>query len=152
MREEDIQRYGRQILLKELGGRGQQKLLSRHVEAHGDGPGLRDALTYLQVGGTPLAGTGVPVLLIADAPVPATGDVVVLGQGVAWRRADACEACWALTHPRLSPTKDESVTLGSLAALTVQRLVLGWGDALGLVLHDGARLETVTPPRCEQHR
>ncbi len=152
MREDDIQRYGRQILLKELGGRGQAKLMARGVVVRGEGPGISDAVTYLTIGGTPVSqGSGV-VLASVGGEVPSSGDVVLLGCGVAWRTAAACDACWAQTRERLAPLSTASVVIGSLAALTVQRVVLGWADPLGLVTWDGAKLVSGPPARCELHQ
>ena len=59
LREDQIQRYGRQILLREVGGRGQQKLLERGVHVTGDGPGLAEAVAYLAAGGSPIT-TSIP--------------------------------------------------------------------------------------------
>ena len=54
LREDQVQRYGRQILLKELGGRGQRALLAAPVEVRGAGAALSEAVAYLAAGGSPL--------------------------------------------------------------------------------------------------
>ena len=54
MREDQIVRYGRQILLRDLGGKGQERLLASPVRVLGGGPALDEAITYLLAGGTPI--------------------------------------------------------------------------------------------------
>jgi hypothetical protein len=46
----------------------------------------------------------------------------------------------------------DAVTVGSLAALTVQRLILGWADGLGLVTLAEGLPRVLEAPRCERHR
>ncbi len=53
--EPQILRYSRQILLRDVGGEGQARLLARTVEPSGAGGALADALAYLGAGGTPVA-------------------------------------------------------------------------------------------------
>src|SRR5690606_24320397 len=99
MREDEIQRYGRQILLRELGGRGQQKLLDARVAVHGEGAELESAVTYVRAGGTPVEPSGAPTVrllsLAMASGAPRDGALVVLGgNGVAWRGETACPACF----------------------------------------------------------
>ena len=54
LREDQVQRYGRQILLREVGGKGQEKLLNATVAVRGEGASLDEAITYLAAGGSPL--------------------------------------------------------------------------------------------------
>lgn len=61
LREDQILRYSRQILLKDVGGRGQEALLDAGVRLEGDGPGTLVAAAYLAAGGTPVTGTDEPV-------------------------------------------------------------------------------------------
>ncbi len=49
--EDQVDFYSRQIILRELGGRGQLRLLETRCLARGAGPGLEAALTYLAGGG-----------------------------------------------------------------------------------------------------
>ncbi|MDX2011329.1 MAG: ThiF family adenylyltransferase [Myxococcaceae bacterium] len=49
-----VQRYSRQILLKEVGGRGQLRLLGAPFEVAGRGPELDVAVAYLAASGTPV--------------------------------------------------------------------------------------------------
>ena len=194
MREDQIIRYTRQILLQELGGRGQERLLSSPVRVLGAGAAIDDAVAYLLAGGTPvelagpppggfLWGTQLDALNPDAAPtVPAVLEVlgagsssqasmqVVIGNGVAFRGTSACDECWSLTRAALDELKTvvqegtlerPSVTpiapetdlspLGSLAALIAQRLLLGWGEGLGLILWNGERMETGPLRTCQPH-
>lgn len=54
LREDQIQRYSRQILLKEVGGRGQARLLANRVRVQGAGPAFDVAVAYLAASGTPV--------------------------------------------------------------------------------------------------
>lgn len=176
LREDQIVRYGRQILLRELGGKGQARLLAAPIRVRGQGPGLDEAVAYLLAGGSPLelepsatpggflAGAS-PLSLNPDAQptspaelelvvaglAPTLPACVVLGAGVAFRRADACAQCWAEARALL-PEGPQVPGAGSLAALAAQRLVLGWAEPLGVVRWTGARFETPPLPPCAAHR
>ena len=52
LREEQIVRYSRQILLREVGGRGQERLLAAGVRLTATGPAGLTAAAYLAAGGT----------------------------------------------------------------------------------------------------
>ncbi len=171
MREDQIVRYGRQILLRGLGGKGQERLLASPVRVRGSGPSIDDAVAYLLAGGTPLVlppgatfggflagapvdalnpdaiATGSPVaeLLPAELSSEARSQVVV-GAGLAFRTEQACDGCWAEARAALQPGAVPAV--GSLAALAVQRVVLGWSEPLGLVHWNGERFETKALPPC----
>jgi hypothetical protein len=54
LREEQILRYSRQILLKDVGGRGQEALLEGGARLEGSGPAGLTAAAYLAGGGTPV--------------------------------------------------------------------------------------------------
>ena len=58
--DSQIERYSRQIVLAEIGGRGQERLLGSEVEIHGGGDGALACARYL-------AGAGVGLLGLADA-------------------------------------------------------------------------------------
>jgi hypothetical protein len=177
--ESRIQRYGRQILLRELGGKGQRLLLARTVLFTRGGGALSVAAAYLAAGGSPLQlapgvaldgflhGTtladfnpdggpaeGPPWLALGDGlPLPEAPAQVCVQGGVAFAGPGACRACFARAVSRLgtAPALDD-VTLGSLAALTVQRLVLGWSHGVGLatMVEGFPRVEEVLG--CEHHR
>lgn len=177
--EDQIQRYSRQILLREVGGKGQRKLLENPVAVHGRGPALRVAVAYLAGGGSPLMGDLREVAFSAGAPVEAMNADVLASQGpavvalvalpargeaalpevvvghaaVAFRLATACPGCFDVTVAGLGAddSTGESVALGALAALVVQRIVLGRAEAGGVVtLRD--RLETAELVACATHR
>lgn len=151
MREDDIQRYGRQILLRELGGRGQRRLMETTVRVAGQSAAMESAVTYLRAGGTPVGDAGSVALITRSTTAPANQPLVVLGNGVVWKTADACPDCFTKTLASLTGESMSPIVLGSLAALTVQRLILGWADPLGAVLWDGNRLQNRGPERCSQH-
>jgi hypothetical protein len=174
VREDQIVRYGRQILLRELGGRGQDRLLAVPVRVRAAGPAFDDAIAYLLAGGSPvelvgpppqgfLAGVALdslnpdaapssqPVVEVLSPGLTSNAPMqVVIGAGVAFRNADACEACWSLTAVTVPPGPGPA-GLGSLAALAVQRLILGWSEPLGLILWNGERFETGPICRCSSH-
>ncbi|RKG76934.1 HesA/MoeB/ThiF family protein [Corallococcus terminator] len=56
--EDQILRYSRQILLREVGGRGQEALLSGGARVDGLGASGLTATAYLAGGGTPVTGVG----------------------------------------------------------------------------------------------
>ena len=112
---------------------------------------MESAVTYLKAGGTPIAEAGSVTLLARGETAPRDQALVVLGDGVVWKTAEACPDCFATTLAMLGEAQTSPVVLGSLAALTVQRLILGWADPLGAVIWDGERLGTRPPARCSQH-
>ncbi len=59
LREDQILRYSRQILLKDVGGRGQEALLEGGVWLDGAGPAGLTAAAYLAAGGTPVVASEV---------------------------------------------------------------------------------------------
>ncbi|MCE9670299.1 ThiF family adenylyltransferase [Myxococcus stipitatus] len=58
LREDQILRYSRQILLKDVGGRGQEALLSAGARVDATGAAGMTAAAYLAGGGTPVSGMG----------------------------------------------------------------------------------------------
>ncbi|GEN09827.1 hypothetical protein SAMN05443572_107267 [Myxococcus fulvus] len=58
LREDQIQRYSRQILLRDVGGRGQEALLTGPSRVDATGASGMTAAAYLAGGGTPVAGVG----------------------------------------------------------------------------------------------
>jgi hypothetical protein len=59
--EDQIARYSRQILVKQVGGRGQEKLCAAKVAVRGDGLSARVARLYLSAGGSQLSADGEPL-------------------------------------------------------------------------------------------
>jgi hypothetical protein len=100
--EAQIARFARQILVKPVGGSGQEKLCAATARVLGS----TSAATYLAAGGT-LDGDG--------------GWLAVGTQGFAYSLG--CNDC---APPLLTPTED--VELGATAALAYQRAVLGLAE------------------------
>jgi hypothetical protein len=142
--EEEIQRFSRQILLKEVGGAGQAALGRAVVLAMGKGDALETAAIYLAAGGSRVerrmdGGNGM-ASLASEETAP---KVVALGS---WDGRPALVFSSGATRaprfrelqPRLGPPPEGAVSieLGALSALVFQRLVLGLGHPEGgLVLH-----------------
>lgn len=96
LREDQIRRYSRQILLREVGGRGQRRLLDAAVAVIGLGPVGAACAAYL-------AAAGVGRLLLVDARAVGVND---LGAGALYPssalgqpRAEAAAAALAARHP-----------------------------------------------------
>ena len=165
LREDQIQRYGRQILLREVGGRGQGALISRAVQVLERTPAIDVAITYLAAGGTPvrldpaapgfgfLAGTS-PTALNPDALEPAPvalslgaqqGDVQIRGGGVLCASGEACDRLISLEGDA------PPVVLGSAAALLIQRILLGKADGARVLRWAAGALHAEVGPRCPAH-
>lgn len=108
LREDQVQRYARQILLREVGGRGQLRLLAARVRVHGEGRAAEEAATYLAA-----AGVGA---LVLDAALAAR-----IGPRLAALNADA-----ALMRPgdaepshECTPSPPDDRLAGAMAAHAV---------------------------------
>jgi hypothetical protein len=139
--EDQIVLYSRQILLAEVGGKGQERLGAAGVVVRGGGVAEEIAARYLAAGGTPVGAGG--------------GDLALgwrQGRGHAvYRRGDGCSDCFELNARGLSPAVS-GVLLGAVGALAYQRAVLGWSDAIGAVEVDAAgAFRTVPIARCPRH-
>jgi len=180
LREDQVQRYGRQILLREVGGKGQARLLERPVRVLGRSDAGDVAVAYLVAAGTAVSGVprdgaltgfahGVPLdtfnvdaaadrppfaTLVAGPGEAASGVVVILGDaGLVFAGPDACRACLDAAAAGLRAGEPaDAVVLGSLAALVLQRLALGLdaGEPSVICWRDGA-LHTDEAPRCPAH-
>ncbi|WP_224370027.1 HesA/MoeB/ThiF family protein [Hyalangium versicolor] len=73
--EAQIQRYSRQILLKDVGGRGQEALLKGGAKLEGDGPAVLTAAAYLAGGGTSVMGSEEPLCPASAGFLIASEDV-----------------------------------------------------------------------------
>ena len=76
-----IERYSRQIILPQVGGKGQQRLLHANVLVHGDGPWQPEALLYLTaagVGHIGIHGNGCRPLWAALAPESPDSAIIAL--------------------------------------------------------------------------
>lgn len=161
LREDQILRYSRQILLREVGGRGQQKLLDAPVTLDGASEALDVAAAYLAASGTPLLDrqlrqgflTNSPLEVFAPDAVgvsPAKGWLGALTEGSAidtslFRVGVSNNAVVGVPGGLPWPGElegqgsSDSVTLGALAALLVQRFVLGLETSVVKVRHVDGR-------------
>jgi len=74
-----IERYSRQIILPQVGGKGQQRLLLANILVHGDGPWQAEALLYLAAAGVGHIGIhGTGHLLLWTALTSASQNSVVV--------------------------------------------------------------------------
>ncbi len=172
--EPQIQRYARQVLLQDVGERGQEALGAVRVELAVGGEVARAAAAYLRAGGTevnvadgspgPWAGT--PPLLgpapsrlveVTAAPDVPTGEGLAVGQRpgahVLWSAGrDGCPACIRTASRELRPPAAQSasgVQVGTLLALLVQRRALGVAPPLeGVEVSDTGVLSTLAAPVC----
>ncbi|MCC6336933.1 MAG: ThiF family adenylyltransferase [Myxococcales bacterium] len=182
LREEQIQRYGRQILLREVGGKGQEQLLHFPVRVEGRSAAVDVAVSVLAASGTPLVCVAPPAdgflagaVLEAFNPDARAGEparaslapagfggellpvaVLVGGQGVAFAGGTTCRDCLDATARSLEGPSNpaEHVLLGSLAALILQRLALGFtpeGQGLSAFRLQAPALAAATPTRCPAH-
>jgi hypothetical protein len=176
LREDEIVRYSRQILLREIGGRGQERLLATAVELGGGGAALATAAAYVAASGIRVLGarrwmnaSEAGFLVGLAHPTPAEE-----GQVAAVRSTQA--SVWIAEAPAEVPdvklarvligstgsspgqivfgspitdvellrysaptgpvSREVADEVGALAALVVQRLVLGLGDGAGLLRID----------------
>jgi hypothetical protein len=135
--EEQILLYSRQILLADVGGKGQERLGASCVAVRGDAVAAATASDYLAAGGTPLGSGG--------------GELALGGGRVVYRRADGCPDCFTL-NVRGASTDGAGVLAGAVGALAYQRAVWGWSDAVGVVeLNAHGGFSAVPFARCERH-
>jgi hypothetical protein len=111
LREDQILRYSRQILLREVGGRGQTKLLTGAVQVEGSSPALDVALTYLAISGTPVARREGPVPsgFAVNVPLEALSPDAVAGaeaQLVGWVGSSTDAATVEVSRFRVGLTAD----------------------------------------------
>jgi hypothetical protein len=140
--DEQSRRYSRHVLLKEVGGIGQEKLLEMPVVVRGNGTALETAATYLAAGGTPLEWEGpeYPAFFLAgdvaetledlnpgsitaigdesyvDPPrlISAAGTVTVGANQLAWFPAPVCADCVKAQAPGRGDPQ-----IGALAAIAM---------------------------------
>ena len=174
--DEQSRRYSRHVLLEEVGGTGQEKLLETTVHVRGGGTAMETAATYLAAGGSPLdwEGAEYPAFFLAgdvgevledlnpgsitgigdeayvDPPrlISAAGTVTVGATQLAWFPAPACADCVKAQAPGRGDPE-----IGALAAIAMQRLILGLekeAGALKLDLKQGKDAR-VAVPRCPKH-
>lgn len=147
--EEEIVRYSRQILLREVGGVGQQRLLASEVPVRGEGAAAGAAVAYLAASGVRVS-HGLDAQLSAGFPVPPSAHpveahhppVVWLGAEVALCGNASHDGALIVCAPSgtcaecVSEALKDAVAIpervadlaGALGALMEQRLTLGMGE------------------------
>lgn len=173
--EEQIVRFSRQILLTEVGGAGQLKLLGSGARVAGRGPAPWTAAAYVAAGGSPVdpngalparvdelgfwadgptGGTLITSIVGPGAAVPSTGAVAIIAEEhVVFGGAGTCRACLDRSRADSAkrPRPEDADLLGAVAALAHQRFALGSSDAGVLrITADGglAREPLARCPRC----
>ena len=126
-----VERYSRQIILPEVGARGQERLLAARVAVHGDGAAAATATTLLAGAGLTLVGgpgADVAVVFAADRIGSTPAVVGLLGARVvvATLLRGSCLACFADAIPGAPPrgTHAAAMALGALAANEAIRVLL----------------------------
>lgn len=157
--EAQIQRYSRQIVLREVGGRGQRQLLDCLVLVEGQGAALDVAVAYVAAAGSPIRRAEVEASgflhgtsLSAFSPdvsssQPASGwlgtsapeSVELFRVALVQGGVIAAPAGIALPSKPETSAKPEPVTHGAMAALLVQRFALGRESAALCLTWDGTR-------------
>jgi len=126
--EQQIERYSRQIVLPQLGGRGQERLLSAAIAVVGHGPTSTAAATYLAAAGIgnlmiaePSLRSDVeglnPDCRVSPLPSPLTGSAA----------ADVARSCRVVLANNLA--HDVGAVLA--AACVAERTPLVWGESVG---------------------
>ncbi len=119
---------------------GQERLLRTPVTVVGDGPAFDVARGTLSAGGTPIEPRAALVLAGPETPADVLMSRTLVAAG--------CRRCLAdLAQGAQAPGVERAVLLGSLAALAIQRLVLGRASPVSLTRCVGAGLE-MTRPKC----
>lgn len=167
--ESQLVRYSRHILLKGIGGIGQERLLSVGAELLGTSRALGWAATYLVAGGHAIRATESLALLgqsrsessdnavhamnpdagdnsqrwinLFDAGTPRDSGLCISGASIMWRLGEGCcLECFQLAT-RGSPPARDAPSLGAWAALCFQKAALGHLGESGelLVSESGAR-------------
>jgi molybdopterin-synthase adenylyltransferase len=174
--DDQSRRYSRHVLLKDVGGVGQEKLLKTPVRVRGGGTALETAATYLAAGGSPLMWEGPEYTAFflagqvdatikdlnpdaegsmggeADVDPPRlecdAGTVFVGSDQLSWFPAPVCEEC---AEEQAAGRGDPQI--GALAAIALQRLVLGLEAQPGAIKLDlkQGKDARVPPPRCPKH-
>lgn len=139
-----IERWARQVVLPEVGGRGQERLLASHVSVSGDGPAARLAADLLEragvrTGAAPGDGSvdlrleagarGAPVGALVWGGVHGSGRAILVACP-----ADAVSSARSLA-PRIAPASSPLAVctvhaLAALAAIETLRLLLVPGGAI----------------------
>jgi molybdopterin/thiamine biosynthesis adenylyltransferase len=137
MREDQIRRYARHVLLPDVGGRGQQRLLEAKVAVDlTAGPAAVAAVAYLAA-----AGVG-RIALLGDGPISAddaaTG-ILYGARDVGRSRIDAIRERVALLNPDVSIVEDPSDAIQLAATGSVAGALWEGGRAAAVAIAGIAR-------------
>ena len=135
--DDQVERYSRQILLPEVGGRGQERLLAARVVLRGDAAVASFAADLLAAAGVGLARERGPAGTLAVEA--AAGTVVARMSGrravtatLVGRPCVQCvpDATWSGVAPDDTPDADAAneQTVGALVAAEVLRVILGLAE------------------------
>jgi hypothetical protein len=141
--EEQIQRYARHILLPEVGGVGQEKLLATEVHLAGESALVELAGEYLSAAGVRVdahSGRGLALSIREGAQVVVraeAGRVLVLS---------GCRAC--VGEPAGPIPFESGAIAASLAASECLRMILRIGEPARAWEIRGAKLSHLAPIKC----
>ncbi len=134
-----VERYSRQIVLPEVGGRGQERILASCVSIQGGGEAARTCASYLaaagvgQVTSEPLRSAAVAIWIGPPPPADAAceGAVVLWGGAtdrevirVRFRPGESCARCLEAFHSEAT-IGGGAILLGTLLAAEALRAILG---------------------------
>ena len=133
-----ILRWSRQILLPDVGGRGQERLCASHARITGDDPAARLAVALLDAAGVRVSAAGGPAGAVTVA-LDGGGEVVVRWHGTAGVVATLvgrpCARCLAPETLALAAAEADdgrraaAEVTGALVAAETLRLALGMATA-----------------------
>jgi hypothetical protein len=113
--EPQVTRYSRQILLQEIGGVGQERILTARVALRGAGPAVEAAALYLSAAGV--------ASVVADERAAWVVDGVAAGRAGAGLPCSDCLVAWFAARPRPPPPMIEAAAL-SAGAMASARILL----------------------------
>lgn len=142
--ESQIQRYARHILLPEVGGVGQEKLLAAEVHVRGERELVELAGDYLSAAGVRVDAHSGPGLKLELVGGPTA--IVRAEDGELAVTLSPCASCAGVP---LGPLGMESGAIAAcLGASEVLRAILGLGEPARAWKVRGASVESVSMPAC----
>lgn len=122
LRDSQIDRYSRHVILPEIGGVGQERLLASTVAIHGDGDAALLCASHL-------GGAGVGRLWL-DAPIAAPSSAVLAPAGIREALARRNSDCVLLDEPPAEPALVVAIAERRPRPLP-DTAVLVWGGSVG---------------------
>jgi hypothetical protein len=126
--EPQVTRYSRQILLQEIGGVGQERILTARVALRGAGPAVEAAALYLSAAGV--------ASVVADERAAWVVDGVAAGRAGAGLPCSDCLVAWFAARPRPPPPMIEAAALSAGAMASAR----SWQIARDLIAQQHAEL------------